>query len=143
MSFIRVIAAVSAGRGSGRYDGGRMNRRHDLTKIAQVEADIRYLTPREGGRRMPVASGYRGQFHYEDQPEDGYDGFQYFPGLRDDESVPLGTTVKALIVFFPDRWKAFHAKRMRVGTMFQIREGQKIVGRGVVTKINNSYAPGD
>ncbi|ANO49162.1 hypothetical protein V8245_12300 [Flavobacterium columnare] len=30
-----------------------------------LEAEIYYLTEAEGGRKTPVASGYRGQFYYD------------------------------------------------------------------------------
>ncbi|MEZ6138980.1 MAG: hypothetical protein R3B84_00280 [Zavarzinella sp.] len=42
----------------------------------EIEAEIRYLTTQEGGRKTGVSSGYRGQFYYGGQD---YDGFQYFP----------------------------------------------------------------
>lgn len=33
--------------------------------IPHLEAEIYYLTEAEGGRKTPVASGYRGQFYYD------------------------------------------------------------------------------
>jgi hypothetical protein len=98
-----------------------MNQKHDPAASAQVEAEIRYLTPEEGGRQSPVASGYRGQFHYENEPNLAFDGFQIFPDVPDGQFVPLGTTVRAVIWFFPGRWQEYHSKRIHVGMKFQIR----------------------
>jgi elongation factor Tu len=98
----------------------------------EIEAEIRYLTTEEGGRTTGIFSGYRGQFFYEG---DDYDGFQYFPDVLDGAMVSLGKTVRALIRFRQEMWEAVHAKRIIVGMPFQIREGNKTVGQGVVTKL--------
>ena len=100
-----------------------------------VEATVRYLTTQEGGRRGPVGNGYRGQFHYQEDPHNPRDGFQYFPEDALEQGViPLGKTVQAFIMFPKDRWDAFHSQRIRVGTPFQIQEGLRIVGRGQITR---------
>lgn len=101
------------------------------TDYHQVEAEIRYLTASEGGRNSGVFSGYRGQFYYGGTD---YDGIQYFPD-NDDEMVELGTTVRAFVRFWQHRWDAVHAKQITVGMPFEIREGARTVGRGVVTKV--------
>jgi len=98
-----------------------------------IEGTVRYLTVEEGGRTKPIFSGYRGQFHYADDPVLVFDGFQYFPDYRDDDSVPLGATVRTHIGFLKERWNDYHSKRMSVGSAFQIQEGTKVVGRGTVT----------
>ena len=98
----------------------------------EIEAEIRYLTTEEGGRKTGVFSGYRGQFFYEGED---YDGFQYFPDLPDGTMLALGEPVRALIRFRQVMWEAVHAKRITVGMPFQIREGSKTVGYGVVTKM--------
>lgn len=98
----------------------------------EIEANIRYLTTEEGGRQSGVASDYRGQFYY---AGNDYDGFQYFPDLKDDEMVVLGNTVRALVRFRRERWDEVHSKKIEVGMPFQIREGDRTVGRGVVTKV--------
>src|SRR5579862_9383829 len=96
-----------------------------------IRAEIRYLTPEEGGRQSPIASGYRGQFHYVKEGDD-WDGFQYFPDFGDDTFVPLGTTVTAFVEFAADRWNDTHRHRILEGMPFHIREGSRVVGRGVV-----------
>lgn len=97
-----------------------------------IEATIRYLTTSEGGTEKGVASGCRGQFHYDD---DDHDGFQYFPDLDPNEFVNLGEDVRARIRFCEDRWNHHHSTRIYQGMPFEIREGRKVVGRGVVTDL--------
>ncbi len=97
-----------------------------------IEAEVRYLTTEEGGRRTGVFSGYRGQFYY---GGNDYDGFQYFPDKADDEMVKLGMTVRAVVVFSQQRWDEVHSRHIAVGMPFEIREGDTTVGRGRVTKV--------
>jgi translation elongation factor EF-Tu-like GTPase len=103
-----------------------------FAEFHEIEGEIRYLTTEEGGRRTGVCSGYRGQFFYEDED---YDGFQYFPHLPDGEMVTLGRPVRALIRFRQTMWEDVHSKKITVGMPFQIREGNRTVGRGIVTKV--------
>lgn len=104
------------------------------TSFHFIEANIRYLLTSERGRQSGVGNGYRGQFHYEGE-EQAWDGFQYFPDLQDDSIVPLGTKIRVFVQFREETWEAIHSKRLQVGMSFQIREGKRIVGRGVVTKL--------
>ena len=99
----------------------------------EIEAEIRYLTTKEGGRRTGVADGYRGQFFYDGED---FDGFQFFPALPDGVMVELGSNVRALIRFRREMWEDVHSKKITAGMPFQIREGKKTVGRGVVTRIH-------
>ncbi len=98
----------------------------------EIKTEIRYLTTEEGGRNTGVYSGYRGQFYYDGYD---YDGFQYFPELQDNEMVELGTTVKALVRFPQERWDEIHSNQIKVGMEFEIHEGAKVVGRGIVKSI--------
>lgn len=100
--------------------------------IHEIEAEIRYLTTEEGGRNSGVFSGYRGQFYYGGED---YDGFQYFPDVSAGTMVELGTMVRALVRFRRERWDDFHSKQITIGMPFEIREGDKTVGRGRVTKV--------
>ena len=95
-----------------------------------IEARIRYLTPSEGGRQTGVASGYRGQFFYDDED---YDGFQLFPECGPAETVELGVEVRTFVQFLPIRWEQVHQHKLRVGMPFKIREGSRTVGNGTVT----------
>lgn len=94
-----------------------------------IEARIRYRTPEEGGRKTGVFSGYRGQFYYDG---DDHDGFQYFPD-RLEQLVELGEQVRAHVRFRIQRWEEVHRHKIHVGKRFEIREGRKVVGDGVVT----------
>lgn len=98
------------------------------------------MKPEEGGRKSPLFTGYRGQFHYEGEDRNVYDGFQYFPDLGDDP-VPSGVEVRSLIDFVQTSWEKFHAARMQIGTRFQIQEGARIVGQGEVTAVNTDKRP--
>jgi hypothetical protein len=41
----------------------------------ELEAEIYYLKASEGGRRVGVRSGYRGQFHYDGKDRDAFQEF--------------------------------------------------------------------
>lgn len=103
--------------------------------IPRVEATIRYLTTEEGGRHAPVATGYRGQFHYEGENDIAHDAVQIFPDVPEGIFIPLGERIGVLLQFGPEIWQSLHRKRMCIGTRFQIQEGRRIVARGVVTKV--------
>jgi translation elongation factor EF-Tu-like GTPase len=98
-----------------------------------IEAEIRYLTAEEGGRRSAVASGYRGQFHYGGED---YDGFQYFPDTAKTEAVELGKKVRAFVAFLSNRWEEVHRGQLAEGMPIEIREGSRIAGQGLVTRLN-------
>ncbi len=97
-----------------------------------IEARIRYLTPSEGGRKSGVASGYRGQFFYDGND---YDGFQLFPDFAPGTFVQLGEEVRAFVQFLQSRWEEVHRHRLQLGKTFEIREGDRIVGTGIVTRL--------
>ena len=101
-------------------------------KFHEIEAEIRYLTTEEGGRKNGVLSGYRGQFHYDGN---NYDGFQFFPDQSEGEMVELGITVNALVRFPQSHWNEVHSKRITAGMKFEIHEGAKVVGRGTVKRV--------
>ena len=98
-----------------------------------IEVTVRYLTTAEGGRRAKVCSGYRGQFYYNG---DDWDGFQSFPDFRENEYIELGQQVRAFVDFSLENWTAIHQHQIKIGTTFLIREGNKTVGNGVVTRLN-------
>ncbi len=99
-----------------------------IPQAYDIEAEITFLTPEEGGRKTPVFSGYRPQFYY-----DGHD-WDAIHDYGDVAQVAPGQTVTALLVFLSP---AYHLGRLYPGKQFQIREGQRIVGHGRVTKILN------
>jgi len=108
----------------------------------RIEVQIRYLTTAEGGRREPVSDGYRGQFHYLTDEANGWDGIQYFPDeVKEKGTIPLGKTVRAKIHFPQKSWDKCHSSRLQAGMAFEIREGKKPVGRGIVTSLGANARP--
>ncbi len=91
-----------------------------------IEAEITFLTTEEGGRLGVAFSGYRPQFYY-----DGHD-WDAMQNYIDVDEVYPGQTVKAHLCFVNPQ---HHVGKLYVGKEFLIREGQRIVGRGKVTKI--------
>src|SRR4051812_36114495 len=91
-----------------------------------VEAEITFLTPEEGGRSTPARSRYRPQFYYDGHH---WDADHEYPDV---EWVYPGQTVRTLLRFLsPEN----HIAHVTPGLAFQIREGARIVGRGTITKI--------
>lgn len=81
-----------------------------------------------------MKSGYRGQFHYKGENNEGWDAAQEFVGR---EWVDPGDTVRVQMVFAsPEK----HRNRLFEGTPFQIQEGGRIVGLGVVKKVYPSLS---
>jgi translation elongation factor EF-Tu-like GTPase len=91
-----------------------------------IEARISFLTAEEGGRKTPARSGYRPQFHYE-----GQDWVAMQEYIDKEEAYPGDTVTTRLSFLSPEE----HRGRLRPGMEFQIREGQRVVANGVVTKI--------
>jgi len=91
-----------------------------------IEAEIRFLTKEEGGRISPVFSGYRPQFYYDGRD---WNAPHEYP---DTYTVNPGDTVRAYLGFMSPQE---HHGKIDVGMEFKIREGSRIVGEGVVTKI--------
>ena len=93
---------------------------------ADIEAEVRFLTTAEGGRRGPVKSGYRGQFFYDGLD---WDASHDYPDVG---WVQPGDTVRSFICFMsPEK----HVGKLFPGKEFSIREGQKIVGKGKITNL--------
>jgi len=92
----------------------------------ELEANIYYLTADEGGRKTPVATGYRGQFYYDNH---NWIAIQQF---IDKEWCEPGETVKVLI---QTANPYFHCGKFFIGKEFEIREGSKVVGKGKISKV--------
>jgi hypothetical protein len=95
-------------------------------RAPDLEAEVRFLTMADGGRASPVFSGYRGQLHYD---EHDWDAVYAFP---ERDMVPPGdSTVTRMWLLSPDA----HRGKLYPTKSFEVREGRKVVGRGVVTKV--------
>lgn len=92
----------------------------------ELEGEIYYLSEQEGGRRNPVASGYRGQFYYNGRDWDAPQT------LINKELCYPGETVKVRLQTLSPN---FHVGQFYVGQSFEIREGTKTVGRGKITQV--------
>jgi translation elongation factor EF-Tu-like GTPase len=88
---------------------------------------VKFLTTSDGGRQTPVASGYRGQFHLH-----GLDDIADVEWYFDVASVAPGEASSCQISFArPDH----HLPRINVGDAFEIREGRRVVARGIVQRL--------
>lgn len=99
-----------------------------MAPIFHIEAEITFLRTAQGGKTKPVRAGYRSQFHYAGHD---WDALHEYPDVQE---VHPGDTARALLSFLsPDE----HRGRIHVGMPFELREGRRVVGRGVVTKLLN------
>jgi translation elongation factor EF-Tu-like GTPase len=91
-----------------------------------AEAEITFLPTEHGGRVSAVRSDYRPQFYYNGRD---WDAVHSYPDV---EEVRPGETVRAYLGFLsPDE----HVGRLQPGTVFLIREGQRVVGYGRITRL--------
>lgn len=88
------------------------------------EANIYFLTTKEGGRQHPSYDGYRPQLAYDGEE---WDGMHRYP---DDEWAWPGGTFRTLITV-REPWRH---PNLVPGKKFEIKEGPRVVGYGVVTK---------
>jgi elongation factor Tu len=97
-----------------------------MERTQHIEAEITLLPTERGGRSGPAASGYRPQFYY---GCDDWDAVQTYLGV---DLVWPGETVRAQISFLnPEA----HQGRVFEGMPFLIREGNRVVGYGRVTRL--------
>jgi elongation factor Tu len=95
---------------------------------ADLEARIAYLRTDEGGRRGPVASGYRPNHDF-GLPGEWSGAMHEYP---DDSWVQPGQSARALLwLFAPER----HLGRLHPGFRFTVREGSRIVGHGEIVRV--------
>ena len=91
-----------------------------------LEAEIYYLTEAEGGRKTPVASGYRGQFYYDGKDWDAPQVFIDKEWCNPGEKVKVQLTTASPFL---------HFGKFETGKTFKVREGARTVGEGVITKV--------
>jgi len=103
------------------------------TPPPDIEAEIRFVTTEEGGRRTPAKSGYRPHHDF------GVDGIQFdaVHTFVDRERVFPGETVTAMLSFMGTGYQDYLAGRLHEGFEFTVQEGARIVGRGRITKVLN------
>jgi hypothetical protein len=93
-------------------------------------AELKYRTTEQGGRKTPAHSGYRPQVKF-DFAEMQTSGQQIF---LDKEIVSPGDTVNAKIrILSVD----YFANKLTEGMQFEFREGDKVIGTGLIKQIIN------
>lgn len=91
-----------------------------------VEAEISFLRTEEGGRQGFAVTGYRPQFYFNGEDHVAIQEFV------DKERVYPGESVTArLYLLHPE----LLYRSIRVGDGFKIREGQRVVAQGKITRI--------
>ena len=96
-----------------------------------IEALITLLPAEQGGRKTPARSGYRPQFYY-----DGHD-WDARQDYGDVAEVLPGESVTARLTFLSPQC---HIGKIQPDMEFLLREGQRVVGQGTVTRILNLEA---
>jgi translation elongation factor EF-Tu-like GTPase len=91
-----------------------------------IEVQITFLSPEEGGRRTAAQTGYRPQFYYDGED---WDSIHTYPN---NELVHPSQSVRAFLTFLSPE---YHVGKLWPGKTFQCREGQRVVANGVVLKI--------
>lgn len=98
-------------------------------RVVDIEVRVRFLSEEEGGRSKPVYSGYRPHFQVTE-------GLQTSGEHRflEKEVVQPGEEATANILFIAPE---HHPKTIWIGKEIEIKEGSRLIGRAVVTKIFN------
>ena len=91
-----------------------------------IEVEIYFLTAEEGGRSQPAYSGYQPQFYYDGND---WDARHIYPDV---EEANPGERVRAYLGFLSPQE---HVGKVTAGMAFEIREGARVVGKGLVTEI--------
>ena len=96
---------------------------NSIKAVKKFDADVYILTNEEGGRHTPFFESYRPQFCFKEANITGE--IELPEGV---EMVMPGDNIKLTV-------KLVHNVAMEKGTKFNIKEGDRIVGKGTVTKI--------
>ena len=90
-----------------------------------IEAEVTFLLPEDGGRKKPIFYGYRPTFVYDDQ---AWDASLWFDG---DDFNSQGSPV---IVFFEFVSPQYHVGKLVSGKTFELHDG-RVIARGRVLKV--------
>jgi translation elongation factor EF-Tu-like GTPase len=109
---------------------------------ADFEAEVRFISNDDRGRKGPVFQGYRADIQYEDL--DGI--WMVWPKFIDEAGVelPNNTVVPRVsnanfYIVNDELRRTFHQNRLRIGVRFYICEGAKKVAVCRVVKILSLY----
>ena len=100
----------------------------DIEKLPprHVEVELQFLPSEAGGRIGPVSTGYRPQFFYNGLD---YEAAHTYPDVA---FVNPGDSARAYLGFARPQE---HVGKLKVGTVFLVREGQRTVAYGRVTAV--------
>lgn len=90
-----------------------------------VEAQVTFLIPEEGGRKCPIICGYRPTFIYDNN---WWDAAIHFEGL---DLLPKGKPVN---VYFSFSSPQHHVGHLFPGKEFQLWDG-RVIANGIILKI--------
>ena len=93
-----------------------------------VEVEVHYLSTEFGGRSSPCVTGYRPQFFYGGHD---WDAEHEYPDV---DQVRPGESARAFLTFLSPQ---NHVGRVHPGMPFLVREGNRVMGYGVVRAIHN------
>ena len=106
----------------------------NITRLPDVEAQVRFLSTSEGGRHKPAFSGYRpAHLVRDDYLTTGVHDY-----LDTTEAKP-GETVRATITFISP---AAYPGSLWIGKVINVQEGGRVVGHATITKIYNELLVG-
>ncbi len=111
------------------------------------EAEVRFLTPEEGGRSGrygPVRQGYRCDVHWDDDPSDHL-LYMIWPSFLDEsgQELPKDAVISEVCsahfyIASPKAKPQVYRRWLREGAQFHLCEGQRRVAACRVTKVLSS-----
>ena len=101
-----------------------------MNKQPDFIAELQYLTTEQGGRKTAALSGYRPQvkFAFSNNQTSGQQKF------IDKYTVYPGDKVFAEIAIISTD---FLIAKLEIGLQFDFREGSRVIGTGIITKVLN------
>jgi len=95
----------------------------------QIKADVRLLTYSDGGRKGPMASGYRCDIRFANDENNAFGSCLH---MEADELEPGG---KATVTITPLFSQSFGNRA--VGETFRMLEGNRVIGIGKIRNVTN------
>lgn len=119
------------------------------SRSPDFEAEVRFLSPEEGGRKGSPRQGYyRPDIRYKEDPAG--QSWMVWPRFIDDDGHELqqGAVIQQIskacfYVINDELRKTVHGQRIREGVRFHLCEGQRRVAECTVTKILSLHDDGD
>jgi hypothetical protein len=97
--------------------------------LANISAKLYLLRPEEGGRKMPIFTGYRPAVYFGGRQTDGLIVFD-----REEKPVLGGEYTVTIALAHPE----YLGDALQKDATFDCREGPKIIGRGKVLKVEET-----